>query len=57
MTYCVGGLMSDEVVLASDSGTNAGVDNFATFRKMTVFERPDDRLIVLRRCPPPFPVW
>src|SRR2546426_11152781 len=47
MTYCVGVLLNDGVVLASDSRTNAGVDNFATFCKMTVFERPDDRLIVL----------
>jgi len=34
-------------VLASDSRTHAGVDNFATFCKMTVFERPGDRVIVL----------
>jgi putative proteasome-type protease len=47
MTYCVGVLLNDGVVLASDSRTNAGVDNFATFCKMTVFERPDDRLVVL----------
>ena len=47
MTYCVGVLLNDGVVLASDSRTNAGVDNFATFSKMTVFERSDDRLIVL----------
>jgi putative proteasome-type protease len=47
MTYCVGVLLNDGVVLASDSRTHAGVDNFATFCKMTVFERPDDRVIVL----------
>jgi putative proteasome-type protease len=47
MTYCVGVLLSDGVVLASDSRTNAGVDNIATFCKMTVFERPGDRAIVL----------
>src|SRR5712664_2409158 len=47
MTYCVGVLLNDGVVLASDSRMNAGVDNFATFCKMTVFERPDDRVIVL----------
>jgi putative proteasome-type protease len=34
-------------VLASDSRTNAGVDNIATFCKMTVFEREGDRVIVL----------
>jgi putative proteasome-type protease len=47
MTYCVGILLKDGIVLASDSRTNAGVDNFATFCKMTVFEREDDRSIVL----------
>jgi putative proteasome-type protease len=47
MTYCVGILLSDGVVLASDSRTNAGVDNFATFCKMTVFERAGDRVIVM----------
>ena len=47
MTYCVGILLDDGVVVASDSRTNAGVDNFATFCKMSVFERPGDRAIVL----------
>jgi putative proteasome-type protease len=47
MTYCVGVLLRDGIVLASDSRTNAGVDNFATFCKMTVFERSGDRVIVL----------
>jgi putative proteasome-type protease len=47
MTYCVGILMTEGIVLASDSRTNAGVDNFATFCKMTVFERPSDRVIVM----------
>ena len=47
MTYCVGILLTDGIVFASDSRTHAGVDNFATFCKMTVFERPGDRAIVL----------
>ena len=47
MTYCVAVLLRDGVVLASDSRTHAGVDNFATFCKMTVFERPDERVVVL----------
>jgi putative proteasome-type protease len=47
MTYCVGVLLNDGVVFASDSRTNAGVDNFASFCKMTVFERPADRVLVL----------
>jgi putative proteasome-type protease len=47
MTYCVGVLVNDGIIFASDSRTHAGVDNFATFCKMTVFERPGDRVIVL----------
>lgn len=47
MTYCVGVLLHEGIIFASDSRTNAGVDNFATFCKMTVFARPDDRVIVM----------
>jgi putative proteasome-type protease len=47
MTYCVGALLNDGIVLASDSRTHAGVDNFASFSKMTVFERPGDRVLIL----------
>jgi putative proteasome-type protease len=35
------------LVFLSDSRTNAGVDQVGTFRKMTVFERPGERLMVL----------
>jgi len=47
MTYCVGILLKDGIVMASDSRTHAGVDNFAQFCKMSVFEREGDRAIVL----------
>src|SRR5271167_1752565 len=47
MTYCVGVLLNDGLVMASDSRTHAGVDNFATFCKMTVFERPGERVLIL----------
>lgn len=47
MTYCVGMLLNDGIVFASDSRTNAGTDNFASFCKMSVFERPGDRVIVM----------
>ena len=47
MTYCVGVLLNDGIVLASDSRTHAGVDNFASFCKLNVFECPGDRTIVL----------
>ena len=47
MTYCAGVMIDAGIVLASDSRTNAGVDNISTFRKMKVFERPGDRVIVM----------
>jgi putative proteasome-type protease len=40
-------MLDQGMIFASDSRTHAGVDNFASFCKMTVFERPDDRVIVL----------
>jgi putative proteasome-type protease len=47
MTYCVGILLEQGLVFASDSRTHAGVDNIATFCKMTVLERAGDRVIVM----------
>ncbi len=47
MTYCIGVLLDQGMIFASDSRTHAGVDNFAKFCKMTVFDRRGDRLIVL----------
>jgi putative proteasome-type protease len=47
MTYCVGVKLEQGLILASDSRTHAGVDNYAKFCKMTVFERPGDRVLVL----------
>ena len=47
MTYCVGVLLEKGLIFASDSRTHAGVDNFAKFCKMTLFERRGDRVIVL----------
>jgi len=47
MTYCVGILLNEGIVFASDSRTNAGLDNIAKFCKQTVFERPGDRVVVL----------
>src|SRR4051795_3713023 len=40
-------LLEDGLVLGSDSRTNAGVDDFASFCKMTVFEQPGERVLVL----------
>ncbi|HEX4479055.1 MAG TPA: proteasome-type protease [Polyangiaceae bacterium] len=47
MTYCLGIKLDAGLVFASDSRTNAGLDQIGTFRKMMVYERPGDRFMVL----------
>jgi len=47
MTYCVAIKLDTGMIFASDSRTNAGVDHVATFTKMKVYEKPDDRLITI----------
>jgi putative proteasome-type protease len=47
MTYCVAMRLDEGLVFLSDSRTNAGVDQIGTFRKMVVFERPGERVMVL----------
>ena len=43
----MGIILDRGMIFASDSRTHAGVDNFAKFWKMTVFERGGDRVLVL----------
>ena len=47
MTYCVGLLLEQGLVFASDTRTNAGVDQVAISPKMHIFEVKNDRVIVL----------
>jgi len=47
MTYCVGMVLDEGLVFASDSRTNAGVDHVSTFCKMTVLETPGQGVIVM----------
>ena len=47
MTYCVGLLLKEGMVLLSDTRTNAGLDNIATYRKMFHFEVPSERVIAI----------
>jgi len=47
MTYCVAMRLHAGLVFLSDSRTNAGVDQVGTFRKMSVFEIPGDRMMVM----------
>jgi putative proteasome-type protease len=46
MTYCVAMSLDAGMIFASDSRTNAGVDQIARFSKMRVFNREGDRVIV-----------
>ena len=48
MTYCVAMCLSDGLVFASDSRTNAGVDHIATFKKLHVFHQDGERVMVLQ---------
>ncbi|MDP5334446.1 MAG: peptidase [Paracoccaceae bacterium] len=47
MTYCVGYTLNKGIVFISDTRTNSGVDNISTFRKMAIWDTPDDRCITL----------
>ncbi len=47
MTYCVGMMLRRGLVFMSDTRTNAGMDNISTFKKMTVWEAPGERVITL----------
>jgi putative proteasome-type protease len=47
MTYCIGIRLNAGLVFLSDSRTNAGMDQISTYRKMMIYEKPDDRFMVL----------
>ena len=47
MTYCIGVLLDEGIIFASDSRTNAGMDDIGRFCKMTVVESTGERVIVL----------
>jgi len=47
MTYCVAMNLDAGMIFASDSRTNAGVDQISRFSKMRIFHRDGDRVIVV----------
>lgn len=47
MTYCIGIRLNSGMVFLSDSRTNAGMDQISTFRKMMIYEKADDRFMVM----------
>jgi putative proteasome-type protease len=47
MTYCLGILLPGGLVMASDSRSNAGVDQVALVKKLSLFEVPGQRVIAI----------
>ena len=46
MTYCIGIKASDGLVFASDSRTNAGLDNVNIYTKMFTYDVGDRTIII-----------
>jgi putative proteasome-type protease len=47
VTYCVGLLLDAGLVMVADTRTNAGVDNFSSYRKLhTLADRPDRQIFL-----------
>ena len=47
MTYCLAIKINDGLVFASDSRTNAGLDNISTYTKMFTFNVVDRAFVIL----------
>ena len=45
MTYCIGLLLNQGLVMIADTRTNAGVDNFSSYKKLHTLESTADRQI------------
>jgi len=47
MTYCVAMALNQGLVFAADSRTSAGVDHISTYRKLRLWQRPGERVLVM----------
>lgn len=47
MTYCVGMLLKEGLVMICDTRANVGVDNIASFSKPHIIAEPGERVIAL----------
>lgn len=47
MTYCIGMLVRDGLVMMADTRTNAGVDNISCYRKLRIAADRPDRMIIV----------
>ncbi|MGL6044327.1 MAG: peptidase [Sandaracinobacteroides sp.] len=47
MTYCVGLLVKEGLVMMADTRTNAGIDNISIYRKLRVFGEDGKRIVAI----------
>ena len=47
MTYCIGLLVDDGLIMFADTRTNAGVDNVSTYRKLRLLDGPEGSTLAL----------
>lgn len=47
MTYCIGLLVKEGLVMMADTRTNAGIDNISTYRKLRVFGEEGKRVVAI----------
>ena len=47
MTYCLGLLLKDGLVMIADTRTNAGVDNISIFRKLHIYQTEGERVMAI----------
>ena len=47
MTYGVGMMLDHGLIFMSDTRTNAGLDNIASFKKMAIWSQPGERVVTL----------
>jgi putative proteasome-type protease len=47
MTYCIGILVKDGLVMMGDTRTNEGIDHISSFRKLHLFEEPGHHALAL----------
>jgi putative proteasome-type protease len=47
MTYCMGLLVKEGLVMLADTRTNAGIDNISTYRKLRVFGEAGKRIVAI----------
>jgi putative proteasome-type protease len=47
MTYCVGMVLNDGIIMAADTRTNAGIDQISVFPKLYTFEQTGERVVML----------